>query len=49
MAKLKIKKEQPQYKVQVQYETEFKKSYGKMLNAMNKEIIHKLTQDDGKE
>jgi hypothetical protein len=41
----KIKKEQPRYKTQKQYEFEFKRNYAKMLVAMSKEIIHTLTQD----
>ena len=45
MSKLKIKKEQPRFKVQKEYEAELKKNYGKMLNTMNKEIIHRLTQN----
>lgn len=45
MAKLKIKKEQPRYNVQKEYETSFKRSYAKMLNTMNKELIHRLTQN----
>lgn len=47
MAKLKIKKEQPRYKVQTEYENQLKMDYGKMLNTMNKEIIHRLTQNVG--
>lgn len=46
MAKLKIKKEQPRYNVQKEYETSFKKNYAKMLNSMNKELIHRLTQNE---
>lgn len=46
MAKLKIKKEQPRYNVQKEYEISFKRNYAKMLNSMNKEIIHRLNQND---
>ncbi len=41
----KIKKEQPRYKTQKQYENNFKKNYAQMLNSMVKEIIHKITED----
>jgi hypothetical protein len=41
----KIKKEQPQYKVQIAYESNFKKNYRKMLASMNKTLILKLTQN----
>lgn len=43
MAKIKIKKEQPRFKTQRQYESSMKKEYAIMLNTMNKEIIHRLT------
>ena len=43
MAKLKVKKEEPRYNTQKQYEGEFKRNYAKMLNSMNKEIIHILS------
>lgn len=43
--KLKIKKEEPRYNVQKQYEGEFKKNYAKMINSMNKELIHRLTNE----
>ena len=41
--KVKIKKEQPRYKTQKQYEIEFKRNYAKMLNSMSKELIHRVT------
>lgn len=43
--KLKIKKEQPRFKVQSEYEGKFKRNYAQMLNNMNKELIHRLTQN----
>lgn len=44
MAKTKLKKEQPRYKVQFEYETRFKKNFRQMLNSMNKTLILKMTQ-----
>lgn len=48
MSKLKIKKEEPRYIAQKQYENEFKRNYAKMLNSMNKEIIYILSNGTSK-
>lgn len=42
MAKEKHKKEEPRFKVQREYETQFKYSYYNMLKNMNKTIIVQL-------
>ena len=44
MAK-KLKKEEPRYKTQKEYEKTFKHSYYQMLINMNKSIIAKATKD----
>lgn len=41
----KVKKEQPRYSVQRQYERSFKRSYAKMIDSMMKEVIHTITTD----
>ena len=45
MAKKKIKKEEPRFIAQKQYENQFKRNYAQMLNSMNKELIHVLSNE----